>query len=453
MGTRPSWARRRSARAVPFSLSLGLLAACAAEPGPLWLGLPDEPSARSLILGFELDGVVRVHALDPAAGGAVEVPLEGPVDVQALAYPEPLATLGLGPGPIEAATGPGPSEPLPAPSQVFGARLDPERDAPTWERRVSVSGRLAEFRRPRSMPACPPFSQYIVELASADDIAFVVQLDPTLVLVATQDGVLTRVSRSRGVVALAWPAELSPNVHSAWYDAARNRLWFVGPGGYLADAQLVDEQLVVRRVRAPAPGRPSLFRVDGSREGPLMLTILGRTGELLQWSDDRWVELGRVTAESEFRSRGVVLHEGPGAATVAWPTRTDLVRFQNGVEVSEPTASDTGLTTVARVPAFGDVYSNQLGQLFARRADGRHDTLDALPEVAGIHAILPWGSGFAWAGDLGAHGTWTPETGLCALASVPYRVQYMAPLPAGGFLTGGSRGNQPRPTVVIALPE
>ena len=401
--------------------ALLLLCAGCGRPGPLRIELPEIAGARALVValtsGARSPEIVAVDLADPSALGALSVPAhpgDEEVRVTVLYYPDPLASLGLRPGPLVLA---GPEQPSHGLPTFQSAREAIFRDAPPaeveWRVVGSLTPPLSELRLPFS--DCARFSSMQRVLTATKTAQFNVYADPDHALIGTGDRRLYLVGRTGTVEELALPPG-APTIYGAARDD-EGSIWFGADGGELWRGRYSDHLELALVSRSPSRQRIHWISLGPTPAGTEIYTLTVQ-GAFEQYAGGRWRGLHQFQYDVGGDERGGVAWIGPGEALAAYGNASELIRLRGGIVSEErPTAMLAGFASVAVVPGYGVVAGDYRGGLF-RESLGVWSPISDSPVGLPRDKIIPYEDGFLFAGVNGFLGQYRPSRGFCPLEQI-----------------------------------
>ncbi len=420
-----------------MALLLGALSGCG-EDASVWLGLPAEfRASAAAIFAVEGDGAPRLVAVEPDPALKVELIARGERSaLWALLYDQPLADLGLEPGPLVLApegTDRRSTRPIPAPARIVTASLIGRR-TDGWAPAPALSATLTSLRLPgpaHALRGCTVFEETRFAFSPAVDATFAIALDSTSALVGLEDGRFFRATLD-GIEEVSLP--VPDGVYYSAHLDARGRLWLGGV-----------DMLVVGRLD---DGRPFETVAEGELgrlewlEGPpggdgSELFALSAEGGVWRFLDGRPQVLLPAGVRQDWRRGLAVL--GPGEV-LAVGLHRPILRWSAAdgwVDETSRAASADAMVAVEHLAGRGVFAGTLIGEVLSRDRDGRWEHLSGSPLALPVNAIVPIAEGILAAGGGGNAAEWRPGEGFCPSFVVSSAtVKHAVPLQGAVVLAG-----------------
>ncbi|MBI4814613.1 MAG: hypothetical protein HY791_00035 [Deltaproteobacteria bacterium] len=386
------------------TLALILWCACGREQ-TLFLGLDFPglalPDAASVVVGIDLDEQLQVFALDPS--GDVAIRRESPTAVTgrayAFRYDEPLESLGLKAGALEATDST--LGRLPTPRGASEAEL-PET---SWSDIEPSDSPLHRFHAKALLPndTCPSFViESFFRLGTTAQVEDATYVGNGVVWLAVggerSSAKLIAISRTSS---RAMPLPTPEGVIKSMARAPSGEIWLstAAPPALWRGGT---NQPFARVVDWPGECAPNRMTAN-DRE----LYGIGKCGTLHQYelADGHVAEKKLSNGGGPEHVRGAILESAEGEYLIADPSGDGTVFAGHGLDfASEKTGGPAGsiLTTLANTPAgmvaIADLSSEAQ---FLVRAEGRWGALGPQLSIASARAMVPFGGGFVVTGLFG----------------------------------------------------
>lgn len=383
---------------------------------------PPAEDARSVIVVVDPGGpepLVTAH--DVGSGWRIDVSFEDrPVDIVALAYGCPLATVGV-PAGRQTILGEGQGRPLPETNAVYSTIVEGE-EVRAWEQRGSVPQLRIEDR---GSALCASLDTNVVNLP-AGGAHFLEDMRDGTVLAGT--GGSSFIVDAAGNVEPMDPARVPP-MSSDVFLASDGDLFVLTPDPclLLSDDGMPSIQLACSTTTATS-GRGFLA---GPPVGPDELFVLTGDGDFSRVVAGDWTPLFPNQMTNPGRKQGV-LGLGPGHAVAVGPLRDQVLRYRDGrLELEQIRLSELDKPiSVMEHPTLGTVVGSNLGVLLNH--DGQEWRQLGQYAVDQAKAMAPLGDGILVGGGQGVFVEGRPDGTVCdSLTLVPGDAETMIPFEEG----------------------
>ena len=441
-------------RALAASGLATLLAACSSPDPLVWLPFPPADDAKSLIVGVERGGELRVWAIDleePKPNFTLPIAADGRFRLEALAYPESLDGLRIPPGEIvHDATG----RYLPATEQIFTGEVRQLEISQDWLRTDRRPAGLERFRTEFGRAPCADFRATSLTMSTNSHGRFAIPTGGSLALAGTFNGKLFLVGDA-GVREI----ETQPSgahVTGGFRDAS-GTLWLGGHDGAVWTATISD-RLVLTATTSNPSGGTMRWLAGQSDEAGADIVALTVEGAFLHYAGGRWNKVHQFPDGHTSNDHGGVAWIGPGEAVAVWPYSSQIVRLKQGRAQPESTPATSGLTAVRHTAHLGTVVGTAVLSILIREG-GRWITYG--PEsgsgFTGVGAIRAHEDGLIFGIAVGAVRQYYPDHGLCEPTEVArHNIYDMARIGPHAFVLSGSpyaETQRPSPITVLHVGE
>lgn len=411
------------------ALLAALLAAGCGSERTLFVPLPPNENAKSIVAALKTDHALAVGAaeLDGGETARVKLPIEelGAGSLFALLYDVPLSELGLSRGDVPAAAEGEEGFLLPAAGAIYrskylGGVVDP------WDSTPSLDPALAEFRvrgAPPSGRECTTFEELRISIPTKSNATYLFTAGATVVVAGFEDGTAYELDLDG---ARQIPTATTAPHHSAHF-VGPGEVWLAGVRGRVALASTLEEL-------PPAPSGDRIDWLGGNGAGELFeLYALSEKGGLDRFINNTWSTLIPVGTDQDWR-RGLAVIAPREALAVG--VANGVVRVKNGVVQEERVEGGVSLLAAAFVPGFGALAGSIEGDVL-REANGVWSVFGDSPLALPITQIAAYGEGFIAAGGGGYFVQYHPGPGYCTEVQTGHPIiKHVAVFGEAVFLAG-----------------
>lgn len=408
---------------------MAMVLAASCGPPTVHLPPPELDGATTLLIVRSAPQGLTIEAIDLRAPAPLIFEAEAPAELSAIFYQPPLESLGLRPGPVDA-----------APADTCGGRLwsrvgllgsfhvavQADAAPAAWTEGGSVPEAFWTFRRAAPCPCAQLSDLRFQELP--DRLGFLVEpLDQGRAAIAVSTADPTR------QLLIGGPDGLEP--------------------GWIAEVPMVVQSLALREGKLYAGGFGAVAR--GPLAGPLAsfdrypgvyVNAMGSVGDRLYTAtssaqlfvhrgDERSLIYDGWPERGQTRQRSVLLATGAEEVYYAPESSLGLIHWEDGrVERIEMDPESRGITALVQVPGLGVVLGTAIGTLLRINGD-LAEALDAEdPSRVAILDLLATSDGFWMSTDSGGLQQYVSDFGLCPKVEALEDQRFMALTMVGEWL-------------------